>query len=75
VADFAVILVHSTSHAISAQRTLGRAGLDAKLVPTPRHLSSDCGMAVKIAAGDETAARQAMEGAGVPFDRIEPVDR
>lgn len=74
MADFAVILVHSTSHAISAERVLRRAGLDAKLVPTPRHLSSDCGMAVRIPAASETAGRQALEGAGVPYERIAGLD-
>jgi len=74
VADFAVILVHSTSHAISAERVLRRAGLNPKLVPTPRHLSSDCGMAVRIPAEDQTASRQALETAGVPFDRLETLD-
>ena len=74
MADFAVILVHSTSHAISAERVLRRAGLNTKLVPTPRHLSSDCGMAVRIPAEDQTASRQALETAGVPFERIETLD-
>jgi hypothetical protein len=75
VAEFAVILVHSTSHAISAERALRRAGLDVKLVPTPRHLSSDCGMAVKIPAENRDASRQTLEAGGVPFDRIEILDR
>ena len=64
---YAVILVPTTSHAIQAERVLKRAGLDAKLIPTPRHLSSDCGSAVRIAASDrETcAATQRPERAGM----------
>lgn len=73
--DYAVILVCSTSHAISAERALGRAGLNAKLVPTPRHLSSDCGMAVRIPAENQIVSRQALEAAGVPFDRMEILDQ
>jgi hypothetical protein len=71
---FAVILVHSTSHAIQAERLLKRAGLSVKLIPTPRHLSSDCGSAVRIAAGARTQAEEALDAAGVPVDRIEPFD-
>ncbi len=72
--EFAVILVHSTSHAIQAERVLGRAGLVAKLIPTPRHLSSDCGSAVRIAAGDRAAVEQSLRAAQVSIDRIELLD-
>jgi hypothetical protein len=68
--DFAVILVHSTSHAIHAERVLKAAGLAVKLVPTPRHLSSDCGSAVRVAVVDRAAAESALATAGVPIDRV-----
>ncbi|MBU0616671.1 MAG: DUF3343 domain-containing protein [Planctomycetes bacterium] len=71
---FAVILVHSTSHAIQAERVLKRAGLMVKLIPTPRHLSSDCGSAVRIAAADRDRAAAALVEASVPLDRIEILD-
>ena len=71
---FAVILVHSTSHAIQAERVLKRAGLVVKLIPTPRHLSSDCGSAVRIAAADRRQSEQALAAAGVPVDRIEALE-
>jgi uncharacterized SAM-binding protein YcdF (DUF218 family) len=71
MAEFAVILVHSTSHAIFAERVLKRAGIAANLIPTPRHLSSDCGSALRIAALDRVTSIQALEAASVPFDRVE----
>lgn len=71
---YAVILVHSTSHAIQAERILKRAGLTVKLIPTPRHLSSDCGSAVRIAASDRARGEAALAEARVPVDRIEPLD-
>ena len=70
---FQVILVHTTSHAIQAEQVLKRAGLDVKLVPTPRHLSSDCGSALRILEREQTSCVDALYGAGVPFDRIEPL--
>ena len=74
MSEFAVILVHSTSHAIQAERVLKRAGLTVKLIPTPRHLSSDCGSAVRIAAQDRAASERVLSEAGVELDRIEPLD-
>lgn len=73
MAEFVVILFHSTSHAIAAERAAKRAGLDVKLVPTPRELSSDCGSALRIVAADRTACEQALEAAHVPIDRVEPL--
>ena len=70
VVDFAVVLVHSTSHAIQAERVLKRANLEAKLIPTPRHLSSDCGSAIRISAAEQAASEQALGEAGVPIHRI-----
>ena len=72
--SFAVILVHSTSRAIHAERILRRAGLTVKMVPTPRHLSSDCGSAVRIPAEDRLRSEQLLNEAQVPVDRIELLD-
>lgn len=74
MSEFAVILVHSTSHAIQAERVLKRVGLAVKLIPTPRHLSSDCGSAVRIAATDRERGEQTLSEAGVPLDRIALLD-
>lgn len=71
---YAVILVHSTGHAIQAERVLRHAGLVVKLIPTPRHLSSDCGSALRIAAADRTVAAKALAAAGLDLDRIEPLE-
>ena len=71
---YAVILVHSTSHAIQAERVLKRAGLKVKLIPTPRHLSSDCGSAVRIGTADVERSESTLAEAGVPVDRIETLD-
>ena len=71
MSEFAVILVHTTSHAILAERVLRSAGLEARLVPTPRHLSSDCGSAIRIRVSDRDACVRSLEAAGVELDRVE----
>lgn len=72
--EYAAILVHSTGHAVQVQRLLKQAGLEVKLIPTPRHLSSDCGSAVRICAANREYARKLIAGAGVEFDRIEDLE-
>jgi len=70
VSEFVVILVHSTSHAIRAESVLRRAGVAVKLIPTPRHLSSDCGSALRVAAGDRAVCEEILRAANVPIDRF-----
>lgn len=70
---YAVILVHGTSHAIRTERVLYLAGLDSKLIPVPRHLSSNCGVSVRIARVDQEKALQALEDAGVEIEGIHDV--
>jgi hypothetical protein len=72
--EFAVILMYTTSHAIRGERVLLKVGIQAKLVPTPRHLSSDCGSAIRISAADQSRSVARLEGEGVPFDRIEIIE-
>jgi len=63
---YAVILVHSTGHALKIEKLLKAAGIPCKLTPPPRHLSSDCGVCVRIAA-----ERTAEAGALVQASQIE----
>jgi len=46
--QFGVALFHSTQSAIRAEKALKEAGLEVKMIPTPRHLSSDCGLALRF---------------------------
>lgn len=42
-----VLLFHTTSAAIRAEKRAKLAGIPARLVPAPRELSSDCGLALR----------------------------
>ncbi len=44
----AVVTFHSTSHAIQAEKACRAIGVEVKLIPTPRHISSDCGVALRF---------------------------
>jgi len=67
---YAVILVYSTSYAIRAERLLHLAGIRSKLIPVPRHLSSNCGVCVRIAQPDREAAQQALLQAGLEVEGV-----
>lgn len=69
----AVILTVSANHAIRAEHVLSRAGLETKLIPVPRHLSSDCGVCVKIRAEDTPQAKTILQENRVPYDEIVPM--
>lgn len=68
--DYAVILLPSTSHAMRAEAALRRAGIGCKMIPVPRHLSSDCGVCIRVARQDREAARIALDAAGVECESI-----
>jgi len=48
----AVILVDSAGHAVRIEKLLRQYNITCKLVPPPRHLSSDCGVCVRIFKDD-----------------------
>ncbi len=57
---YAVVLFHSTQGAIKDEQALMRAGFAAKLIPTPRQFSSDCGTALRCSSEDVNAVRVAL---------------
>ena len=71
MSTYAVIITYSTSHAVRAEKILLAAGLEAKMIPVPRHISSDCGTAVRIPAGQVEESERLMNEKKTPYDRIE----
>lgn len=63
--EFGVILVYSTSHALKAERILKTRGIPHKLIPVPRHISSDCGSCLRVRATDLQEIRQLLEAEDV----------
>jgi len=63
--DFGVVIFHTSSSALRAEKTLVKGGLKVKLVPTPREFSSDCGMALRFDWPQETQVRQLLASASV----------
>jgi hypothetical protein len=47
-----VVLFESVSHALRAEKLVKASGISCKLIPVPRHLSSDCGVCMRFAMKD-----------------------
>jgi len=66
-----VILYHSTNHAIWTKKILKKRGIYHKMIPVPRHLSSDCGYCVEIRSEDTRTIEEILHEYGVEYVRVE----
>lgn len=59
---YGVVLFHSTSGALLAEKLLKKEGIVYKIIPVPRHLSSDCGVCLRFHSQDESQVRGVLKG-------------
>jgi hypothetical protein len=71
--EYAVVLVQSASHAMRVEKLLHDAGISSKMIPVPRHISSDCGACVRIRYGDMDIVRRVVEAAGLEVESIQAI--
>lgn len=57
-----VVLFHSVTHAMKAEKLLKAAGLTIKLIPVPKHISSDCGICLRFPREQQEAVAEALKG-------------
>ena len=69
---YAVVLVYTTSHALRAEKLLGEIGITGKLIPVPRHLSSDCGVCLRIDLSAMSTAEEKLQAAGLEIQGVFP---
>ncbi|MBI5443980.1 MAG: DUF3343 domain-containing protein [Deltaproteobacteria bacterium] len=62
-----LFIFHSVHKVMKAEKALKRAGLDVRLMPVPRQLSSQCGLAILFFLRDREEATIALEAEGCPF--------
>lgn len=74
MAEYSVVLFHSTAHAIRAEKVLQRARVSIKMIPTPRQLSSDCGMALRFDRSDEERVVVLLQENRVPVNGIHAIE-
>jgi hypothetical protein len=70
---FGVILFHTNTSAMQAEAVLVRAKQEIKLIPTPRELSSDCGISLRFNWNMEDEVEAELVQAKVDFAGIHPL--
>jgi hypothetical protein len=71
--EYSVVLFHSSSHALRAEKVLKRARISNKMIPTPRQLSSDCGMSLRFDRADEARVTRVLAEHQVPTNGIHAI--
>ena len=71
--QYSVVLFHTTSSAMRAEKTLLRNGLEIKMIPTPRQFSSDCGIALRFETPSAESVRQLLDAARVEIAGTHPL--
>lgn len=72
-----VVLFFTTSAVMRAEKLLQREGIPVRLIPTPRMLSSDCGIALRVDSKQMDRVSALLQDAGVEsagFHQVEEAD-
>ena len=65
-----VVSFFASEHAMRAERMLQRADLPARLVPGPREVSPNCGVAVAFVWEDEERVKKALEESKIRYEAV-----
>lgn len=60
--EYHVILFDSVHHALRSEKILKEMGIPYKLIPVPRHISSDCGICLRFSAHLRNRIKEALNG-------------
>ena len=72
VEKYDVILFASVSYALRAEKILKEAGIPFKLIPVPRHISSDCGVCIRFSPAYRKQIEETLAGK-VDVSKIRPL--
>ena len=68
-----VVLFSSIHFALRAEKLMKKKGIPHKLIPIPRHLSSDCGVCLRIPWEKKEETLGLLAEAGVKIDGAHPL--
>jgi hypothetical protein len=60
--SYKVVLFQSVNGALLAEKLLKKQGIAYKLIPVPRHVSSDCGVCIRFLVQHESQIKKALAG-------------
>lgn len=72
--QFVVITFSSTHHALKAEKVLKKADIPAKVIPVPRNISSDCGVALRFEKQFEDEVRTELNVENIEVAGIYPMN-
>ncbi len=58
-----ILIFRGTHQVMSAEKHLKRGGVPMRLIPVPRRLTSDCGLAIRINPEEQGRAREVLAAA------------
>ena len=70
MSNFGVVLLPTTAAAMRAEKILGKASLRCTLIPTPRELSKNCGLALRFDWAQTARVQALLVGAGVQIAQV-----
>lgn len=62
IEEYYVILFDSVHHALRSEKILKGMGISHKLIPVPRHISSDCGVCLRFTVDLRNRIEDALTG-------------
>jgi len=65
-----IILFDTTQAAIKAEKALDRSGIKIKIIPVPRHISTNCGISIMFDMNDIDRVRLVLKDNNVPISDI-----
>lgn len=68
--NYSVVIFYSTSAAIRAESLAQKVNLKVKLIPVPRHLSSDCGICLQFNNEDQQSIKEILVEKKIEYDDI-----
>jgi len=70
MAEYGLVLFKSTNHAVKAERAAEKAGLQVTLIPAPRDLGHDCGVALRFLTADQDRLAALLDSNSIEHQRI-----
>ena len=71
--QYGIVLFDTTQAAIKAEKALDKAGIRIKLIPVPRHISSNCGISLRFDLSVASRVKSVLVTENVPFASVRPL--
>lgn len=74
MSECGIVIFRSAHLAVKAEKAVVKSGIECKLIPAPRHLSHDCGVALQFRKADRNRVESALVSRRVEYECIAESD-